>query len=303
MFVRELEHDLDTADAFELDARLRRAVRLEARRLARVAVLLEWWGAGHLGLDTYAQERLGMAPSRARALLRIARTARRCPELRAAFESGRISWVQAHALVPLLLEPGAEAHRAAWIARAERVSVRRLRDEVGRALATGVFEPSGDLQTGAIPRPRGESVRLFFATAPEVAHLFRAALATVQRRLACSPSDALEAMLAHAVATWLPEKATARDHAVFERDGWRCTVPGCSSYRNLHAHHIAFRSAGGSDDAANLTTLCAWHHLRGVHAGVVRCTGMAPHALRFELGVRPRQAPLVAYEPGEVLMA
>jgi hypothetical protein len=123
----------------------------------------------------------------------------------------------------------------------------------------------------------------------------------VQRRIErqqgrpSSRSEALEAMLAHAVAAWQPEKATPRDHAVFERDGWRCTVPGCSSYRNLHAHHIVFRSAGGNDGPSNLTTLCAWHHLRGVHAGAVRSTGRAPDDLRFELGG-------VIYGPGEVLM-
>src|SRR6185295_16023673 len=98
---------------------------------------------------------------------------------------------------------------------------------------------------------------------PEVAHLFRATLATVQRRLErargrpLSPSDALDAMLEHALAEWCA--VPNREHRVFERDGWRCTVPGCSSYRNLHAHHVVFRSHGGSDEPANLTTLCAWH--------------------------------------------
>jgi hypothetical protein len=36
-FVAALTRDLDTADAFELDARLCRAVRLETHRLARLA--------------------------------------------------------------------------------------------------------------------------------------------------------------------------------------------------------------------------------------------------------------------------
>jgi len=70
---------------------------------------------------------------------------------------------------------------------------------------------------------------------------------------------------------------------VFARDGWRCTVPGCTSYRNLHAHHVTFRSRGGSDEDANLTTLCAAHHQRGVHGGVIRITGRAPEGLVFEL--------------------
>ena len=81
--------------------------------------------------------------------------------------------------------------------------------------------------------------------------------------------------------------ARAREHRVFARDRWRCTVPGCTSYRNLHDHHVVFRSAGGDDELANRTTLCAYHHLRGVHAGRVRVLGTAPDRLRFELGLRP----------------
>ena len=88
-------------------------------------------------------------------------------------------------------------------------------------------------------------------------------------------------------------------HQVFERDGWRCTAPGCSSLMNLHDHHIVFRSAGGSNDPSNRTTLCAWHHLRGVHGGVVRCVGKSPGELRFELGVRPGARPLLGFGPGE----
>jgi hypothetical protein len=46
--------------------------------------------------------------------------------------------------------------------------------------------------------------------------------------------------------------------------------------------------------------LCAWHHQRGVHGHILRCTGIAPDELRFELGLRAGQPPLVAYGPGEV---
>ncbi len=87
--------------------------------------------------------------------------------------------------------------------------------------------------------------------------------------------------------------------AIYERDGWRCTVPGCSSRRNLYAHHIVFRSARGSDAPENLTTLCAFHHQRGVHGGTVRITGRAPDGLWFELGVREGRPPLVRYRSGD----
>ena len=54
----------------------------------------------------------------------------------------------------------------------------------------------------------------------------------------------------------------------------------------IHAHHVVFRSAGGSDAAENLTTLCAAHHQRGIQGGgPLRITGRAAAALRFELAL------------------
>ena len=172
------------------------------------------------------------------------------------------------------------------------MTVRRLGDDVERALALGDFAPptvSGahgidpdanpaGLQTGAITRFEKESERLVFHTHPEVAQLFRAVLATVQRRLErirgrpCNQSDALEAMLDHALATWRPKKRVRRFYLVFERDGWRCTAPGCTSYRDLHRHHIVFRSHNGGNRHSNLTTLCWWHHKVGIHQHVQRST-------------------------------
>ena len=64
---------------------------------------------------------------RVRALLRVRRAGSECPPLRKAFATGQLSWVQAQALVPLMLEPAATRHRAAWVRHAARVSVRRGR--------------------------------------------------------------------------------------------------------------------------------------------------------------------------------
>jgi hypothetical protein len=134
-----------------------------------------------------------------------------------------------------------------------------------------------------------------------VARLFRAAHATVQRRIEraegrpCTPGEALDAMLCHVEETWwLRSGGQPREHRVMQRDGWRCTVPGCTSYRNLHAHHVVFRSAGGDDAEENLTTLCAAHHQRGVHGGgPLRISGRAPAELRFDL-------PLESFASGDV---
>ena len=88
---------------------------------------------------------------------------------------------------------------------------------------------------------------------------------------------------------------------VLAREAGRCANPRCR-HRADHCHHIVFRSAGGSNDLSNRTTLCAWHHLRGVHARTVRCTGGAPDDIRFELGLRELAGSLVVFGPGERLV-
>jgi len=70
--------------------------------------------------------------------------------------------------------------------------------------------------------------------------------------------------------------------------------------QNLHDHHIRFRSAQGSDALENRVTLCAFHHLRGVHAARLRCVGQAPDGLTWQMGIRPGIAPLVAYHAGDL---
>ncbi len=57
---------------------------------------------------------------------------------------------------------------------------------------------------------------------------------------------------------------------VFARYGWRCAVPACTSRRTLHDHHLPFRSRAGGNARENRITVCAWHHLRGIHEGRVR---------------------------------
>jgi hypothetical protein len=173
----------------------------------------------------------------------------------------------------------------------------------------GAEAQAGDPQTAAEPSYFPKTMAFFFTAPRDVARLFRVALATVQRRIErqngrrASESDALEAILEHAFGSWgLANARLRREHRVFARDGWRCTFPGCTSYGNLHDHHVAYRSQGGSDELENRTTLCAWHHQRGEHAKRVRCRGRAPGGRRFELGCAPGRAPLARYRSGDVLV-
>ncbi len=292
-FLASLLDGLASADAFELDARLRRAVALEQRLESELSEHLLAVAGRPRSMEVYAREQLGISPRKARGLLRMARVASTIPALHAAWATGRLSWVQAQAILPVLVERPQEAAR--WIEHAASVSVRRLEDDV----------EARERQTGAQPtEAEQDSCEVFWLAPADVARLFRATLCSIRRRIERatgrlpSEGDAFGAMLDHAFVAWGGDERRVRAAwRVFARDGWRCTVPSCSSYRNLHDHHIHFRSAGGSDDEANRTTLCAWHHLRGVHAGRVRVAGRAPTGLRFELGLRAGRAPLLSYAP------
>jgi len=345
-FIAALTAGCEASDARELDRRLRRAVALERTLLARLGPLLLELAAeggfrdlGFTSLDAWARERLGMAPRKARALLRLERACRRSAPLRRAWRSGALSWSKAQRLVAIVLAEGSAPWVPAWLARAEAATVRRLEDDVDQALATGDLDPAalpalpaspaealalafpagvhnGDVSTGgaedasagAAPpstpqsgrpsaRPDWRSRNRVRIHGPvPVIRLLRACLFTVQRRIErragrpSSQGEALEALLDHVLESWwvaaygaASPRAIPREHRVFARDGWRCVVPGYSSFRNLHAHHLRFRSVGGSDDPSNLVTLCASHHHHGVHAGTLRIRGTAPDRLRFEM--------------------
>jgi len=330
--IASLAAGLDEADAFELDRRLRLAVRLEQTLDAATAPLLrvvaspeyEWRG-DYCPLSTYAREQLGMSASKARALLRLERAADVCPELRDAYRSGRLSWVKAHCLLPLLLLDIEGEWRPVWVAWAERVTVRRLEEDVERALLLRAghsrafvrcqFDPEraqdpipSEERQMCAPEIDTEATQLLAWRVPcEVAALFCAVRETVRSRLGAEggrflgDGEVFDAMLECALLAWtLRDPRARRPDPVVERDGYRCAVPGCTSRRNLHDHHLRFRSAGGSGAPENRIALCAFHHQRCLHVGFMRIRGRAPDGLVFELGLRPGAPPLVRYRSGDI---
>jgi hypothetical protein len=72
--------------------------------------------------------------------------------------------------------------------------------------------------------------------------------------------------------------------AVYVRDGWRCTAPGCTSRRGLEDHHLVYRSRQGIDDLSNRTCLCWFHHRTGEHGALASCRGSAPLGITWRLG-------------------
>jgi hypothetical protein len=331
--VASLTAGLDEANAFELDRRLRLAVGLEQTLDAAIAPLLrrvtsseyEWRG-DYRALPSYAQEELGISASKARALLRLERAGDVCPELREAYRSGALSWVKAQCLVPLLRLDLPGEWRGAWVAWARRVTVRRLEADVERALRLRAGHhqawqrckfhperardpiPAAEQQLCAPDVDPEATQELAFRVPREVASLYGAVRETLRARLTPErgrwplDGEVFDALLDCALVTWtLRDPRAQRPDPVIERDGYRCAVPGCTSRRNLHDHHVEFRSAGGSDVLENRVTLCAFHHQRCLHAGLLRVRGRAPDALLFELGMRTGGEPLVRYRSGDVV--
>jgi len=72
---------------------------------------------------------------------------------------------------------------------------------------------------------------------------------------------------------------------IYARDGYRCTNPTCSR-RDVTPHHLRFRSRGGGDEAENVTSLCVWCHLEGVHGGRIKAKPPAPD-IDWQLGRKP----------------
>jgi 5-methylcytosine-specific restriction protein A len=54
-------------------------------------------------------------------------------------------------------------------------------------------------------------------------------------------------------------KWRALREACLRRDGYHCTVPGCTRTDRLTADHIVSRRNGGKDTLSNLRTLCGFH--------------------------------------------
>src|SRR5207244_281780 len=135
-----------------LDARLQRVVRTLQRIDADTGALLRPFferglhrQLGFASISHYARERLGISGRKARALVAIARKAEHCPSLAAAYGQGALSWLRALTLLGVV----EDKTEAAWVKRAQDVTLKRLCDEVEWALAT----PGGPVAPPPIDAP------------------------------------------------------------------------------------------------------------------------------------------------------
>jgi len=227
-----------------------------------------WRAMKFVSLGHYSAERLGMAERTLEQRIWLARRCYFLPGLREALREGRLGYEAARAVAGIATERTIDA----WIERAAKLTVVELRREIQGAEETQMCA-RWEL-TIRMPRRIAELLVL----------VIRAARAACPGRN-LRQGDCLAIASAHFITTWGPS-VTAKEtphRRVIARDGGCCQVPGCSRAA-VHAHHIDFRSHGGSDAPENLVSACLVHHLRCLHQGRLRVTGTAPLALAWELG-------------------
>jgi hypothetical protein len=263
-------------DPWRIDAELKRLVEMRTRWdevFGHVAMLFKrsraWEPLGFAGFGHYCEERLGMAERTVAQRVALERSLYRIPLLRWALREKRISYEKAR-----VIARHAEGEEVQdWIEKAAAMTCVELR----RAMQ--------DKDEEQICARGSFTVWMPVSVAEVVKAAFRAARAAAKRWL--SAGECLVTLAEHFVQTWRAQLAQANtlQRRIRARDRHFCQVPGCSRAA-VHAHHIDPRSQGGSDDPSNLISLCAAHHLHGIHGGRMRVSGMAPDKLVWEFGLR-----------------
>ena len=264
----DAEYDLQL-----LDAELRRLAGLRERWdevFGHLAMLIRAVDGprrlGFASFEHYCTERLGMGVRAVAERAALERKLFELPLLREATRERAISYEKAR----VIARYADEASIAAWIERAGHTTCIALRRQLEHAedrrmCARGEFEVWA-------PRRAAAVMALAFSAARKAAGRW------------ISAGECLTRIADHFIDVWEPmlERRRTLQRQALERDRGLCTVPWCSKAAD-HAHHIDYRSRGGKDELSNLTSLCATHHLQGVHKGRIRVTGTAPGNLVWEV--------------------
>ena len=186
-----------------------------------------------------------------------------------------------------VLEVGCRVLDRAHAGRFTPLASRRLRlpDDSAHVFAASVDAARRALVAAAsAPTSPGAEARL--RPSVRIARLFAGKPAGVPAWLG------LLGLLEEYVLVWDSPEAMPdrRRDAIHERDGYRCTSPGCTQRQTLEAHHLRYRSQGGADAPDNLITLCAFHHRLGEHGMLATCSGRAPLDVVWGLGASDLRA-------------
>ena len=272
----------------EVDRRLVAAARVHRRVESVLCFYLQevetrrlYLQYGFASTVDYARERLGFEERKTRSLVKMAERFEELPRLEKAFRRGDIPWTKAREVVKVAT-PETEAQ---WLARCQTMSNRQLEQEVKRE------------------QPPTTKKTLLFVLEGERVEAWEQAREALERLAGKTLSDieAFDLMCAEVLCTYAttPPFGDGEEtdggylRQVAERDGWKCSRPGCSNRSALTANHIIPRARGGPDEAWNLHVVCAVCHA-AITEGRLKVKGRAPDELTWEgpFGVIEEPLPL-----------
>ena len=266
-----------------------------------------WRRLGYATASQYARERLGASLSSVKAKRCLVKRLAELRFLAEAVDRGELGYEAAR----LVAQVATGATVEAWVTRARERTLRHLRDELDAAelLArwsegTAVLPPSDaevkrveDLEravvTGqvsappALPTPARvppATVTLHLCVGADTARDFRhwEAIYPRHRGSVLRKTTFLRFACELFLDTWRPRRAEVGYAHIYERDGHRCQSP-CCGRRDVTPHHLRFRSHGGDDSDENVTSLCTWCHLDGIHRGQISASPPAS-SIRWTFG-------------------
>jgi hypothetical protein len=266
-----------------------------------------WRRLGYATAAQYARERLGTSLSSVKAKRWLVKRLGALRLLADALERGELGYEAAR----LVARVATRATVDAWVARATERTLRHLREEIDAAEllarwseSAAVLPPSdADLrrvedlehavvtgQMSAPPASPGTAaappasvtlrLRVHAGTARDFRHWEGIYLRHRGSRL-CTTTFlrfACELFLD----TWRPRRSEVEYAHIYQRDRYRCQSP-CCGRRDVTPHHLRFRSHGGDDSDENVTSLCTWCHLEGIHGGQISATPPAS-SIRWTFG-------------------
>jgi hypothetical protein len=298
------------------------AIDRQLRELARELVVRElgygraldaffsadgWRRLGYATAAQYARERLGTSLSSMKSKRQLAKWLGQLRFLADAVERGELGYEAAR----LVAGVATRATEEAWVTRARERTLRHLRQEIDvaellarwsesdavvppsdadvrsveeleRAVVAGqISAPPTPPTTTAPPAKVTLRLRVRASTARDFRHW--EAIYLRHRGSALRSTGFLRFACEVFSDSWRPRIAEVAYAHIYERDRHRCQSP-CCGRRDVTPHHLQFRSHGGDDSDENLTSLCTWCHLEGIHRGQMSAAPRAS-SIRWSFGL------------------
>jgi hypothetical protein len=269
----------------------------------------------------YAEGRFGFSPRKTRYLLHLAQQLRRFPRIKEALAQGRLGWTKASRVARVATTENEVMWLESALSLSVRDLDRKIneqRDGMGVKIRAWLTQDQANVWEQALEVCRrlcGEDFDVgrcleyiagdFLATYAYLAYqkeerecceaqntTTEDTTAAEPKQVEGGPSDEETEAVELRVCPdndGLPCPTTPAAYGktwrfVLERDAYRCQYPDCGARRELHVHHIWFRSRSGtkgrarSNSPQNLITTCVFHH-RMIHAGTIGVKGQAPSEL------------------------